>query len=522
MPTDALIDVTKVPSLDTIEAEVRAGMPGESARWECATTNEDFYQLRNKSYIERRKAEDDTAFQNRPKRTSHLTRTVIRKLAEPLYNPGPTRTLANSGAVDTWLQGVYADAHINARMQSADRAATLNDVAALQVEATGDPKRPIRVWLWKAHEFAVFCPPDDPLTPWAVCTREIVPDQSRKVRTRYRLWSAAERRTFLTEPFDDARMAGGRRADLMVADESGPTPYPGVLPFSFVRNEPPECKFWDGGIGTALRECNREVDRGLSDIAEHLQTFLNPKGFVSNVALSTRFTDRVDGFIHLRPMPGASEGENKIEPRVWYLQATLGVQEAWYDLRAYSDQTLEELDVPLTTVRTDSSTDLSGIAIVAKTLPLLNRTRNRQPQFTEAETDLAGKALAVGGVWYRQATLTAAARDPRLMLVWPEPSFPLPTPERDAGDEFELAQGLADPIEVLAKRRGLTIDQAEELARQIARRRQLWTDLFTPAAPAVATPPAQEIAGTNQGQEPEPTDFNLGTPETTADGQQQQ
>src|SRR4051794_12154294 len=127
MPADAFMPLESVPSLDTIEAEVRAGLPGDAQRLQCAYDNEQFYRLRNEAYIERREAEDETSFAERPKLTADLTRAVVRKLGNPLYKPGPTRLWQGHAAADAFLQKFWQDAAINARMQAANRAAILND-----------------------------------------------------------------------------------------------------------------------------------------------------------------------------------------------------------------------------------------------------------------------------------------------------------------------------------------------------------------------------------------------------------
>lgn len=490
MPSPAIVPLETVPSLDALDEAIKAGLPAESGRWECAVANDDFYRLRNAGYLERREAEDDVDFLSRPKRTSKLTRRVIKVLTDQLYNPGPTRTMP--GPAGVFLDGVYRDTHVNNVMQKADRAATLNDVAAVQVEATGDPKRPIRVHLWKAQEFAVFTTDAEPCTPWAVVTRSIqtLPDGRR--RRKYRVWSAAELRTYHTDAFTGPETAGGTRADRDVTIE--PNPYPGCLPFTFVRNEPAdgECEFWTGGLGTALRECNAEIDRELSDLAQHVKEFLNPRGFARNVSASSRFLERVGGFTRLSPTAAAAQGENTLQPDVFYLQARLAVEEAWANLTRYADMTLEELDIPAATVRADASTNLSGVAIIAKQVPLINRTRSRHVPFAETEVELAGKVLAVAGLWYGRADLVAAANDPKLTCVWPEPQLSLPTPEQDAADEAELALGLTDPLELLARRRGVTIAQAQEMAAEIHRRRQAWDAIVGPPEPVLtpqATPP---------------------------------
>jgi hypothetical protein len=286
----------------------------------------------------------------------------------------------------------------------------------------------------------------------------------------------------------------------MTLVEAGDSPCKGVLPFIFLRNEPAESEFWDGGIGGPLKMCNMDIDRELSDCAQHVYEFLNPRGYYRNVAVGQgREIDRIGSFRHLRPPLGTREGDNKIEPDAFLVQAQLGVEAAWYNVKTYADMTIEELEVPLTAIRSDAATDLSGIAIVAKTLPLMDFMRERQPQFTEAEEELAAKIMAVCGASYAGGeALAAAARDPRFECIWPEPCLPMPTPERDAQDRAEMEDGLADPIEVLARRRGLTLAQAEELAVAIAERRKRWNAIMQGTEAPAPGADAAKVAGESE------------------------
>jgi hypothetical protein len=497
VPADAFAPPEKTPPLSSILDDVRKGLPRERQRLEEAARAERYYQFDNPVEPLKRRDEMDDDFALRTKRFSRITRTVVRKLAEPLYNPGPTRMWEGDASVQAWLDNVYATASINARMQSADRAATLSHVAALQPETTGDLKRPVRVWLWKAHEFAVFCPENDPITPFAVATIEAVPTSDLRVFTRYRVYTAWEYATFHSEPYGKGSMY--REAATQVMEESGPSRTPGVLPFVFVRNEAPDSQFWAGGIGPALVSANAVADRRLTDIEDHIANYLDPIIWAKNIPANARLV-RVNGEIMVVPnMPETKTGDMGEGPQLNVLQPTLGVESAWADLRAYLDTTLEELEVPLTVIRSDASTDLSGVAIVAKQLPLIDRTRARQTPFTETESELAAKMLAVAGVVGGDPALVAAARDPKLVCLWPEPKIPLPTPERNESDEWELRMGITSPLEVLARRRGITIQQAEEVAKQVAEQTAKWN--------AMQPEPAAEPADDNQDPEQEePTD----------------
>jgi hypothetical protein len=487
MPAEAFTLIASVPDLGAAIDAVRDGLECEKARFESARIASEVYNLRSLQYLEKREGETDDEFRERPKRASRLCRQVVDKLCEPVYDPGPARAWGSDAAVTKFLETVYDEAQANAVLAEAEAAAQLGDVAAVQLEATGDPRGPLRLWLWKAHEFAVFCRDGDPVRPYAVVTKDAIPAGGRKIRTRYRLYTAAERLTFLTDPFDDTDTSGGQRADTLA--EVVPNPYQsdgqGVLPFVFVRAKPAATvsTFWEGGLGQSLTEANLELDRALSDLAQHVKEFLNPRAFARNVSIQGRHFERVGSFVRLASTKAAQQGDSNAQPDVFYLQANLGVEAAWYDAREYAAQTLEELGVPVTLARADSMGDLSGVAIVAKALPLEKRTRKRQRLLTEAECELAAKALAVLGVVHRHARLVAAARKPALAVTWPEPKIPLPTPERDAQDAAELELGLTDPFEVLARRRGLTIDQAEDLAGQIAERRKRWNALMAPVSP---------------------------------------
>lgn len=466
-----------VPSLNTIDEEIRAGLPAGRERREAAWTADEVYQLRSGQFLEKREAETDDDFQRRPKPTSAIARIAVERLCEPVYDPGPSRVLEGGGEADGWLQRwLYGACHANAVLGEAEAAAVLGDCALLQVEATGEPARPIRVWLWRAHEVEVFTRDGDAQRPWAVVVRDQIPAGHGKVRSRYRVWSAEQFREYQTAPFDGNDTSGGRRADYLIADE--PNPY-GVLPFVVVRLKPAVTvsRFWEGGVGAALGRLNLELDRKLANMAEHVEGFLNPKAFARNVAVGSRWFDRVGSFIQLTSTRAAMEGESSNAADVFYLQAQLGVEQAWYDVRALADATLEELGLPLTAVRSDAATDLSGVAILAKTLPLEKRTRKRQAQLVEVEQELARLALLVAGRWYKRAALEAAASR-ELVVTWPEASFPLPTAERDASDDWELARGLTDPIELLARRKGITLAQAEALAGEIAARRATWNALM--------------------------------------------
>jgi hypothetical protein len=539
MPPDTaavtLPEPESVPSLDTIEESVTAGLPMDSDRMECASANEDFYRGDQRQHLEAREAELPSDYRKRPKRFSRLTRKAIRTLTSLLYSPGPSRSIEGSedegGAepsplASTWLELVWRTNHIDRVMRTADRKATLNDCCAVQAVATGNPNKPITLYLWGGDEFTVFCRDDDPCCPWAVVTVQVI-TKGRKKWRHYEAWTAAEHRVYETKAVDwvDALpTAGGTAAyyqpqlsgtvDAERQTGDGLNPY-GVLPFAFVWNERPVDRFWGSGVGTMLRECNEDIDRELSDTALHVKEFLNPKAFVRNVAVGTKLLDRVGAFMHLKPHATAAAGDNALEPDAFYLQAQLGVQDAWWDAQKYANQTFHELDVPLSAVRDDQQGPQSGFQVEAERGPLLDYTIARQPDFSEYEEEAARLILRVAGHYYDQPELIAAAETVQVHCAWTKPASTIRSAETDDHETHDLQAGVATRISILMDR-GMTRAQAIARLEQFAEDAQEEARIFpepdpvaagvkpdgSPLATAATTTPAAAAIAATSGKTP--------------------
>lgn len=445
------------PSLDTIEPEIRQGLPGEATRWLEAMRQLAYWEDRGADLIRPRPDESPADFECRPKLTAGLTRRAIGELAKGLYQPGPTRELSAPAGPVTWYDQTLTANQADSIWQTADAFAHLHGVFAIGCLPTGSEAMPVRLDPWRADEFAVWLADDDPRTPWAVCVRSLF---SARRQVRYQAWTSEEVRTYWTEPGDTDAIGKQGRVCRIDPELSGPHTM-GVLPFVFVHDSPPVCEFWTAGKGKALADADRVLDITMSDLAQAITAFCIPPTFVENAASVSRSVHRPGSFVELL----AANRDKDV--RVFHAQPDLQIEEVWHHVRAYANHVLQKLDLPLTVDLEATSGVESGVAIVARRMPLLQLWQARAVHFEGYERRLKEVVLQVGGSYFGRPDLTAAATAD-LLVEFPPPRLPLPTPDRNDADEWELTQGLTSRVRLMMERHGLTRKQALGRLRQIA------------------------------------------------------
>lgn len=496
-PAGDLVDLAPRLNREAVLLEVARGLKNEAERLDAARENQRYADLDCEADAEKRPDESDWDFARRPKKETGFLHQVLNRLCAHTYNPGPHRQVSDP-ALDAVLQQVYEQNHIDAVMAEAERLCTINDVAAIQVRWTGDrrPDHPIDLQLWGADEFAVFESPDDPRVPEAVVTIDRVDNT-----TRYRVYFDDAVHTYETRKAggSDGKATAGGVIAFEVEGSPAPNPY-GVLPFAFLHYRQPVRQFWTKSPGTFLRKQEAVANREISDLAEAIVKFSTPIAWFKNVGPEFNPTIAPGRWMRLMKGGPSYSGDgfsDSGEPDAGYLQAQLAIEDVWQDVRHTLDQAAEACDLPPGSLRLDYADAPSGFSIVARNFPLYDRAKQRRSIYQRAECELVRVIAAVHAARTGQAQIAAAARSATILLSWPEPRIPVPGPDRDETDAWEINLGITSRLQVIQRRYGLTREQAIEHLKRVAEdeatAREILPDPYqvpTAADPAAGADPA--------------------------------
>lgn len=449
--------------LDRLIQEVETGLQNEQHRLNDATMGQAFYDYEGKRFMSVFLKDAETPFDylQRPYRASGLAHEAVDILTDHLYCPGPSRTWTDAAGQE-FLHRVYQDNHVDALMLRADQLSTLNDCAAIQIDAADGNfgQFPLKLRVWGAEEFHAWTDPDDRTCPKAVCTID-----RYDLATRFRLWTDDEVLTFETKKAE--LMQGGRTAKLVGRE---PNSY-GCLPFGFVHYEQPVQRFWQAGIGALIVQAEIRINDRMSRIDESINKHLNPIPVAQNVPdnwqmilEAQRFLKLSNSKMRVGPTGGYEEGP---EPKLYYLQAQIDVAGAWDDLHRYLSQILEAARLPVSAVRMEQQGVSSGIALVVEQAPLLTRARRRRGPFSIYESHLAKTILTCAGNHYGKPALLRSALTGSLSLGWPQASVPIPTDDRLQLLQGEVASGMKSMLMGMQEWFGVDRNQALEIAKQI-------------------------------------------------------
>ena len=269
----------------------------------------------------------------------------------------------------------------------------------------------------------------------------------------------------------------GRGKAQLVSEE--PNPY-GELPFVFFHNEEPVDGFWAAASARhwprptpkSTKRCPTSPTRFAFSPAPICSPEHRGVVAVREKARSTS-TSRQHG--------GGRSGRHDGAPaEIFYLQPQILVEDTWRHIERLIQATFFDLDVPLNAVRDNGSSPTSGLQVLAEQIPLLDYLKARQRYVAKIETAVAKKILSMAGGSTSYTTRFPAfsnwSTPSRLTSCGPPLRCLSRRPERNAEDQWMLEYLMVSPIEIIMQRRGVTREQAEQIAEQITADVKAWKE----------------------------------------------
>jgi hypothetical protein len=371
-----------------------------------------------------------------------------------LYKSHPNRVIIGNEPATLWLQQIYNDNHMWAKMLDAERLTAITDVAAFQCCGTDNPKKPIKIRLWSADCFLVYKHHDDPICPAAVVTMD-----KYYARKRFSVWTDTKHEVWIADTEEEAE----EKVTRIVSEEN---PY-GRLPFSFVHFNYPTLDFWSGGPGCNLRQANHYIDDILSQLGGSVKYACNPILIGRNLSPEWRPPRQPEAGEILTPEGVPNENGAVVEPDLGYLQPSYGFAEtAWLDIVNFVNHTLECNGIPESAVRMVQSVARSGASIMSEQYPLIQWAKSRQPMFKHYECDLAKLVFDVAAVHLKSNGIVsdmqreASEGGFELSITYKNQYSDVPGAERDRQSDWEVAEGYKSKIMVHMERTGCTKEEA--------------------------------------------------------------
>ena len=471
----AAFSTSSVPAnFDAIDAEIVAGLENERQRMARARIVRDYYEGNVEQYqteYGRLLAIRDNA-PNR--RAIPYVRSIIDAKIRRLYMADPKRTITDNPDATEYLNMLYSKGRVTPKLKDSIKFAAMGGVCAIQVElnqpksdgeasATLAMLRPaVNFRLWSPDEFAVWCSPDEPLTPFAVAVLD-----RYDAKTRCRLWTPDTFAVYESKKWDGTTNTKGTRVFERVSDEPN---FLGLVPFAFQWWTEPTKDFWVWSPGEELVDVNEVANARLSKIADDT-LFSRPITYSRGLREGYKLPDRYQaGDVLYLPSDRDFVGDGSDHASIETTMVDLSyLSQDREELEAHLELQGEMHGVPKDQWRMRGGNAASGVSIIAEQLPIIEECEARQMLAESTEKDLAAVTLMTVAKWLEGmgdgstlAPINAAIADFDMSVQWPPLTKNRPGPDYDAHLQFELINGLVSPIQVMQEMTGMSETEAIE------------------------------------------------------------
>lgn len=502
-------------NFDAIDKEIREGLKNETHRLDKARVTRDYFEGNFAPYMTEYGRLLGIRDEAPNRRSIPYVRAIINALTRRLYMAEPKREIVNHPEVTEYLQSLYSKGRLTPKIKASIKYAGLGGVSAIQIElnqpkddgeaeATLAGLRPsVNFRVWAPDEFAVWCSPDEPLTPYAVAVRDLYDNQ-----TRWRLWTPEVFAVYTSKKWDGSSQTRGTRVFDRISVESN---FLGLVPFAFTWWDEPSKDFWTWCPGPELVSVNEQANARLSKIADDT-IFTRPVTYSQGVSETWKPPDRyrVGDIIPLATMT-ETIGDNGVPASIETSMADLSYLEAdRAELEAHLELQGEMHGVPKEQWRLNGKSAASGVAIISEQLPIIEACEERQMLLESTEKDLAVLTLMVVSRWLGDmpgaadivGKINAAIATFDMSIEWAPLTKNRPGPDFDSHLQFLLVNGLASPVQVIQKMTGMTEEEALNMLTKKAEHEAYLASIAPPMPGVDETGQEPETEETDKQEEP--------------------
>lgn len=399
--------------------------PGDQFREEHSAFCYLMYQGYQQRFVDRHPGETPEAFLDRARKsTINLTRLVIRVLSQLYRRPPKRETTGTTPEHVAKALGDIWSSQYNLDLLAIDRYTRL--LGTIGVRPFHDPEAPggIRLWAFLSHQLRVIPDPARPWKPRAVIERH----EPFGTRSRIVIWTD---KTFLLIKEDGK--AHGMPHSL------------GRIPITFFRDDRCFTSFFVEGRGRGLCDQNAVINGKLTDINE-VEQF---QGFSVPVAVNPEEDNLTIGprrVLVFKP-------DTKDEPFGLEFKAPdapLGELRA--GIEADIRNLLRQEQIPDAALGAEiGRRALSGVAIRQAMAPIIEDNKERGIAFHPVEEDLADNVLRVKAK-HEDFNYDPATDRATFAVHYTPMEFAVDIRDQIAQDEFDIAQGMKTPAELMHQR----------------------------------------------------------------------
>lgn len=421
-------------------------------------------------------------------------RRIVKRLAMA-YKNAPKRTLVDANgkalsetdpAYETYRL-MFQGMDMNKKFREFDRMAVLFNTIHVEVV----PRNRAIDWDLKLRPISYAVPdPDNQFEPYRFAYKyDMMNPETMVVRTGTIVWTREQH----------LWVGDGGGVELGLSLSNGANPYGGKMPIVVIRKEEQD-DYWGEAIGTDIVDAFEQASLQVANMWETMffQTHSQPLGVNLGLPPGSKLQTGPR-----KPILTENVGRDKESPRLEFLKPETDIDRVMTVIDWFVKSTGSAEGMP-PGAWSGEQKDLSGFAKLIDNIELLENREEEQPMWVGKEQELFEKSKMVWNRWpgARPEEAKDMPEDVHLAVTFEPVSFPEQPLDEMAHLKLEIELNLNSAAHYLARRDGISLDEAMKRVKEFAKANKELDDIKAPKLPAFFQGPGNAKAG-GAGEGPE-------------------